>query len=156
MKSFLLSAFFLAPLFLTAQKAIPTAPEPKATSATERFAGFANRAATENRSLVKNIEFRNVGPTVMSGRVVDNDVNPADPTIFYVAYASGGVWFTNNNGTTFSPVFDNQPLIDIGDIAVDWSGSVPGLWVGTGDCNSCRSSYAGTCLYHSADGGKTW
>jgi photosystem II stability/assembly factor-like uncharacterized protein len=156
MKSILLSAVFLFPVLLSAQKPLQPAPEPKGTPAAERLAGFAKRSATEDRSVVKNIQFRNVGPTVMSGRVVDIDVNPNDPTIFYVAYASGGVWFTNNNGTTFSPVFDNQPLIDIGDIAVDWTSAVPELWVGTGECNSSRSSYAGTGLYHSADGGKTW
>lgn len=156
MKSIALSFLLLFPLFLSAQKPAPTAPEPKATPASERTGGFAKRAATENRSVVKNVSFRNVGPTVMSGRVVDIEVDPVDPTHFYVAYASGGVWYTDNNGTTFTPVFDNQQLIDIGDIAVDWSAAVPGIWVGTGESNSSRSSYAGTGMYYSADGGKNW
>lgn len=56
----------------------------------------------------------------MSGRVVDIAVNPIDPTKFFVAYASGGVWYTSNNGTTFSSIFDNQLLIDIGALAVNW------------------------------------
>jgi photosystem II stability/assembly factor-like uncharacterized protein len=156
MKYTFLSSLLLLPAFIFAQKPAPSAPEPKATFAAERLAGFANKKLTEDRSLVKNIPFRNVGPTVMSGRVVDIEVNPADPTIFYVAYASGGLWFTNNNGTTFTPVFDDQPLIDIGDIAVNWNGAQPEVWVGTGESNSSRSSYAGTGIYHSADGGKTW
>ncbi len=108
---------------------------------------------TEN-SLVKNISFENIGPTIMSGRVVDLDVNPEDPTEFYVAYASGGLWFTNNNGTTFKPVMDNSPTQNIGDIAVDWKSNT--IWVGTGENNSSRSSYAGIGILKSTDGGETW
>src|ERR1041385_3389154 len=156
MKHFFISVLFL-PVYTLAQQSIPAAPDPKATPAKERIDGLAKRKQTEDHSIVKNISFRNVGPTVMSGRVVDIDVNPSDPTIFYVAYASGGVWFTNNNGTTFTPVFDDEPLIDIGDIAVNWENqSSPEIWVGTGECNSSRSSYAGTGIFHSQDGGKTW
>ncbi len=156
MKNILLASLFILPFSLYAQKTPPPAPEPKATLAAERIAGFSKRISAENNSVVKNISFRNVGPTVMSGRVVDMEINPSDPTIFYVAYASGGVWYTNNNGTTFSPIFDGQNLIDIGDIAVNWTNAIPEIWVGTGECNSSRSSYAGTGIFHSSDGGKTW
>ena len=61
----------------------------------------------KNQSLVKNISFESIGPTVMSGRVVDVDVNPENPTEFYVAYASGGVWHTTNNGSSFKPILDH-------------------------------------------------
>ena len=57
----------------------------------------------------------------LSGRVVDVDVNPDDPTQFYVAYASGGLWKTTNNGLSFESVFDDQPSMTLGDIAVDWA-----------------------------------
>lgn len=107
-----------------------------------------------NSSLVKNIEFTNIGPTVMSGRVVDMDVNPNNTTEFYVGYASGGLWYTNNNGTTLTPVLDSALTQNIGDIAVDWKTGT--IWVGTGENNSSRSSYAGIGILKSTDKGKNW
>ena len=144
---FLLSSFFLALAgFSYAQ--------PSPTPASERLEGIARRKALANQSLVANLKFRNVGPTVMSGRVVDVDVNPTDPTEFYVAYASGGLWYTKNNGQSFSPVFDHEDVITIGDFAVNWKNRH--LWIGTGEVNSSRSSYSGIGMYFSADTGKTW
>jgi len=105
-------------------------------------------------SIVKNISFENIGPTVMSGRVVDVDVNPENPTEFYVGYASGGLWYTNNNGTTFTPILDNSQTQNVGDIAVDWKNGT--IWVGTGENNSSRSSYAGIGILKSSDQGKNW
>ena len=93
------------------------------------------------QSLVKNVPFTNIGPTIMSGRVVDFDVNPNNPNEFYVAYASGGLWYTNNNATSFVSIADNAPTQNIGDIAVDWDSET--IWVGTGENNSSRSSYSG-------------
>ena len=111
------------------------------------------QSMTEN-SLVKNIVFKNIGPTVMSGRVTDLAVNPDNPTEFYVAYASGGLWHTVNNGTSFEPVMDTSQTQNIGDVAVDWKTRT--IWVGTGENNSSRSSYAGIGILKSSDGGKTW
>jgi len=108
----------------------------------------------ENTSIIKNISFSNIGPTVMSGRVADIDVNPNDPTEFYVGYASGGLWYTKNNGTSFKPVLDNSPTQNIGDIAVDWKKGT--IWVGTGEKNSSRSSYAGIGMLKSDNQGLTW
>ncbi|TAF67315.1 MAG: glycosyl hydrolase [Cytophagales bacterium] len=98
---------------------------------------------------------RNIGPTIMGGRIVDIAVNSKDPKNYYVAYASGGVFKTNNNGVSFMPIFDNQARLTVGDIAV--AESNPNiLWVGTGENNSSRSSYAGYGVFKSEDGGKTW
>ncbi len=105
-------------------------------------------------SIVKNLPLKNIGPTVMSGRITDFAVNPDDPTEFYAAYASGGLWYTNNNGTSFTPVMDNSPTQNIGDIAVDWKNGT--IWVGTGEVNASRSSYAGIGLLKSEDKGETW
>jgi photosystem II stability/assembly factor-like uncharacterized protein len=91
----------------------------------------------------------------MSGRVVDVDVCPDDPTHFYVAYASGGLWVTYNNGQSFEPLFDHEAVMTIGDIAVDWKHGET-IWIGTGENNSSRSSYAGLGIYKSTDKGKTW
>jgi photosystem II stability/assembly factor-like uncharacterized protein len=105
-------------------------------------------------SQVANVPFTNIGPSIMSGRVVDFDVNPDNPNEFYVAYASGGLWYTNNNGTSFIPVADNAPTQNMGDIAVDWTAGT--IWIGTGESNSSRSSYAGIGILKSTNKGETW
>ncbi|GFD78228.1 hypothetical protein KUL118_10900 [Tenacibaculum sp. KUL118] len=124
------------------------------TSAEKIQQALQQKEALTLTSTVKNIPFKNIGPTVMSGRVVDIDVNPANTTEFYVGYASGGVWHTDNNGTTFTPILDNSPTQNVGDIAVDWKNGT--IWVGTGENNSSRSSYAGIGILKSTDKGKTW
>ena len=124
------------------------------TSAEERMKAVQQRKELEKRSVLNDIGFRNIGPVTMSGRVCDIEANPDDPTEFYVAYASGGLWYTKNNGLSFKPIFDSVDIITIGDIAVDWKTKT--IWVGTGEVNSSRSSYAGIGVYKSSDGGKTW
>ena len=101
------------------------------------------------------LEFRNIGPALMGGRVDDFAVVEARPSTFYVATASGGLWKTVNNGTTFEPVFDAQESSSIGDVAL--APSDPGtLYVGTGEANNRQSSSWGHGVYRSRDGGKTW
>ncbi len=128
--------------------------EPPFTPAVERIKSFEQRKKLIDNSLLGDIAFTNIGPAVQSGRVADLDVSPTDPTHFYVAYASGGLWKTVNNGTSFEPLFDREMVMTIGDIAVDWATNT--IWVGTGEVNSSRSSYSGTGVFKSTDGGKTW
>lgn len=116
--------------------------------------GLQQRAVLQKKSLLDSVPFRNIGPAIMSGRVDDIAVNPADPTEFYVAYATGGLWYTHNNGQSFAPLFDSADVIGIGAIAVNWKTGT--IWVGTGEVNSSRSSYAGLGMYKSNDHGKTW
>ena len=126
----------------------------KATSAQERLKSIDQRKQLLSRSTLNETGFRNIGPSVMSGRVVDIEVNPQDPTEFYVAYASGGLWQTKNNGQSFTSIFDSVDVLTIGDIAVNWQNRH--IWVGTGEVNSSRSTYAGLGVYRSANNGKSW
>lgn len=99
--------------------------------------------------------WRALGPAVFGGRIVDIAVHPQKPRIFYVAAASGGLFKTTNNGTSFTPLFDNQDTTSIGDLALAPSNPEV-LYVGTGEANNQRSSYWGDGVYKSTDAGKTW
>lgn len=101
-----------------------------------------------------HISALNIGPTIMGGRVVDVEVNPQNPAHFFVAFASGGLWQTINNGQSFNPVFDKVETINMGDVTIHWPSKT--IYVGTGEANSSRSSYAGRGVYKSVDGGNTW
>jgi photosystem II stability/assembly factor-like uncharacterized protein len=104
---------------------------------------------------LKNLEFREIGPAVMGGRIDDFGVVESNPNIVYVGTASGGVWKTTNNGTTWEPVFDKESVSTIGDIAI--APSDPSVvWVGTGEPNNRQSSSWGDGIYKSLDAGKTW
>ncbi len=103
----------------------------------------------------KALEFRELGPAVMGGRIDDFAVVESNPSIVFVGVASGGVWKTTNNGTTWEPVFDKEGVSTIGDIAI--APSDPSIvWVGTGEPNNRQSSSWGDGAYKSQDGGKTW
>jgi photosystem II stability/assembly factor-like uncharacterized protein len=104
---------------------------------------------------LKNLEFREIGPAVMGGRIDDFGVVESNPNIVYVGTASGGVWKTTNNGTTWEPVFDKEGVSTIGDIAIAPSDPAV-VWVGTGEPNNRQSSSWGDGIYKSLDAGKTW
>lgn len=124
------------------------------SSKEEVLAAMSHKKAMANDTLLAGLKFRNIGPSNMSGRVVDVEVNPDNTIEFYVAYASGGLWYTKNNGQSLIPIFEHETAYSIGDIAVDWKNHL--IWVGTGESNSSRSSYAGNGIYKSSDNGKNW
>lgn len=147
---------FVRPAFLTVLLAliVPVAHAQQATPADIRREGVEIRNRLFDDGYLAHVEAVNIGPTVMSGRVVDIDANPADPTHFLVAYATGGLWYTSNNGQSFTPLFDEESVLVLGDIAADWERGV--IWVGTGENNASRSSYAGDGVYVSRDWGASW
>src|SRR5438132_11277975 len=109
--------------------------------------------AKVDETVLKNLRWRSIGPSIMGGRIDDIAVVESNPNIFYVGAATGGVWKTVNNGTTFEPIFDEQGSTSIGDIAI--APSDPSvIWVGTGEPNNRQSSSWGDGVYRSLDGGK--
>src|SRR5688500_2574732 len=146
LKTLLLSSLLLVTVFTIGQ----TRP----TAASDRLKSMEQRRNLEKKSTINHVAFRNIGPSIMSGRVSDLDVNPEDPTEFYVGYSTGGLWHTTDNGISFRSIIDSADVIGIGDIAVNWKTRT--IWVGTGEVNSSRSSYAGIGIYKTKDNGKTW
>jgi photosystem II stability/assembly factor-like uncharacterized protein len=112
-------------------------------------------AATPVAQEFDKLHFRSIGPATMSGRISDLAIYEANPAIWYVGSAHGGVWKTTSNGALFTPLFQDQGLIAIGDVAV--SQINPDLvWVGTGESNNRQSTSWGSGIYKSTDGGKTF
>jgi len=101
------------------------------------------------------LKWRGIGPAFTSGRIADFAVNPCNHSEYYVAVASGHVWKTKNNGTTFNPIFDNHGAYAMGCIAID-PGNHNVIWLGTGENNHQRALGYGNGVYKSCDGGSSW
>ncbi len=105
--------------------------------------------------LLKRFTWRSIGPAVMGGRIDDIAVDESNPSVMYVGYATGGIWKTVNNGTTWTPIFDEYPVSSIGDIEL--APSNPSIiYVGTGEPNNRQSSSFGAGIYKSTDAGRTF
>jgi photosystem II stability/assembly factor-like uncharacterized protein len=100
-------------------------------------------------------KWRSIGPAFTSGRIADIAVNPDDPSEYYVAVASGNIWKTNNNGTTWKPIFEKYGAYSIGCIQLDPNNSNV-VWAGTGENNHQRALGYGNGVYKSEDGGESW
>src|SRR5262245_60552909 len=112
-------------------------------------------AISPEMDALKRLTFRNIGPANQAGRVSVITGIPGNPFTFYVAGANGGVFKTINGGTTWRPVFDNQSVLSIGEIAI--APSNPDiLYVGTGEENPRNNASFGDGIYRSNDGGDTW
>ncbi|MFV1988435.1 MAG: hypothetical protein ACC682_14230 [Gemmatimonadota bacterium] len=110
---------------------------------------------SEMEAATAALEWRQIGPTIMGGRVADIAGVESDPSTFYVGTATGGVWKTINGGTTFEPVFEDQPTSSIGDVTV--APSNPNVvWVGSGEPQNRQSSPWGMGVFRSTDAGRTW
>jgi len=99
--------------------------------------------------------FRNVGPAFLSGRIADIAIHPKNESIWYVAVGSGGVWKTENAGTTWTPIFDDQSTYTTGCVTLDPSNPEI-VWVGSGENVGGRHVAFGDGVYRSLNGGKTW
>jgi photosystem II stability/assembly factor-like uncharacterized protein len=139
---------------LTASGAVPA--QKKTPAGTERRAAATPAHETSvTVEHLKGFRWRPVGPANMGGRVSDIAGHPTDPATFYVALGTGGLLKTTNYGTTWSFVFEDQPVASVGSVAI--APSRPDVvWVGTGEGNSRNSSSWGNGVYRSTDAGKTW
>ena len=112
-------------------------------------------AQTISTNQFKNLKPRSIGPAGMSGRVTAIDALHSNPDIIYLGTASGGVWKTENGGSSWLPVFDEQPTLNIGSVAIQQSNPSV-VWAGTGEGNPRNSLNLGSGIYKSLDAGKTW
>jgi photosystem II stability/assembly factor-like uncharacterized protein len=122
-----------------------------------RLKWFAEHQAMAERSAFKDLRWQFIGPTNVSGRVIDvAAVSPYSRHLtIYAASATSGLWKTVNDGTSWEPIWDAGPTTSIGDVTV--APSNPNIvWIGTGEANIFRSSNAGIGVYKSTDAGKTW
>jgi photosystem II stability/assembly factor-like uncharacterized protein len=103
----------------------------------------------------EELKFRNIGPAFMSGRIADIAIHPTDYSVWYVAVGSGGVWKTENSGTTWKPIFDDLPSYSIGCVTID-ALNPHTIWVGTGENVGGRHVGYGDGVYRSKDGGVSW
>jgi photosystem II stability/assembly factor-like uncharacterized protein len=113
------------------------------------------QAQKVNLNHFKNLKPRSIGPAGMSGRCTSIDAVWSNPEIIYVGTASGGVWKTENGGASWSHIFDEQPLINIGSVAITQANPSV-VYVGTGEGNPRNSISLGGGFYKSLDAGKTW
>jgi photosystem II stability/assembly factor-like uncharacterized protein len=122
---------------------------------TEAGAAQQTTAADAVQKTFERLEWRSIGPANMGGRTADVEGVPGDPSTVYVATASGGLWKTTNSGVRWTPLFERQGTISIGDIALE-PGNPDVVWVGTGEANPRNSVSFGDGVYKSTDGGRTW
>ncbi len=139
MRKFIL-ALSLGVLMTPAACAQPADESEDETMSAATFAGF---------------EFRSIGPALMSGRISDIEILPEDPSTWIVGVGSGGVWRTDNAGTTWTSIFDDTGVYSTGTVTVD-PNNPHTIWVGTGENTGSRHAGYGNGLYRSRDGGQTW
>jgi photosystem II stability/assembly factor-like uncharacterized protein len=112
-------------------------------------------AQTDLDRALSGLSFREIGPAIMGGRVADLAPVESNPSVFYVGLATGGVWKTENQAMSWTPLFDDQPCSSIGDVTV-YQANPNVVWVGTGEPQNRQSSPYGCGVFRSTDGGRSW
>ncbi|MGW8268771.1 MAG: WD40/YVTN/BNR-like repeat-containing protein, partial [Longimicrobiales bacterium] len=133
----------LRPILLLILALIPSAP------------ALAQHGPDLDETWLEGFRWRSIGPANMSGRVTDIEGIPSPSKTFYVAAAAGGIWKTTNNGITFRPLFQDERVVSLGDLAIAPSDTLQ-VWAGTGEEDSRNSISPGGGIYKSVDGGLTW
>ncbi|NKB89437.1 MAG: glycosyl hydrolase [Acidobacteria bacterium] len=116
---------------------------------------LATPAGAQEASTFDGLQFRGIGPSLVTGRVADLEIDPNDASTWYLAVGSGGLWKTTNRGNTWTPIFDDYPSYSMGSVVVDPNDSNV-VWLGTGENTSNRSTGYGHGVYKSVDAGATW
>lgn len=129
-------------------------PKVVGMAAAARAAAYDKRLGMEAESPFGQIKWRSVGPEVQSGRVIDIQSPLNHPNLLYITFATGGLWRSQDAGHSFTPLFDGQSTCTIGCVNISKDGNT--IWIGTGENNSQRTSYAGTGVFKSSDAGKSW
>ncbi|MCH2032346.1 MAG: glycosyl hydrolase [Tenacibaculum sp.] len=125
------------------------------TSFAQKNKKVADKKKQDKSSIYNGLKFRSIGPALMSGRIADIVIHPNNENVWYVGVASGGVWKTENSGTTWNSIFDGQVSYSIGCVTLDPQNPEI-VWVGTGENDGGRHIGYGDGIYKSEDGGKSW
>ena len=133
----------------------PNGEQNNATSPEIRIKAWEHHLKLKEESPFKDLKWRAVGPELQGGRIEAIACHPDEPNTLYVGPGSGNLWKSVNNGTTWTPIFENESTFTIGSIAI--APTDPNIvWVGTGEILMARSSFAGTGVFKSTDAGLTW
>ncbi len=144
----LTNPIFYFVMFFALSVSIPAQAKKKEDKSDEK-----EKTVLEKASI--GLKWRSIGPAFASGRISDFAVNPDNPSEYYVAVGSGHIWKTTNNGTTWSPIFDNYGAYSIGCLTMDPNNSNV-IWAGTGENNHQRALGYGNGVYKTEDGGASW
>ena len=125
------------------------------TNAQKKRGQKKQESKTTNRIDLSAFKFRNIGPAFLSGRIADIAIHPNKENTWYVAVGSGGLWKTENAGTTWTPLFDKQSSYSTGCVTID-NNNPSTIWLGTGENVGGRHVGIGKGVFQSKDGGKTW
>ena len=125
------------------------------TPGTQKLAAFKKQQQLLQQSPYKNLQWRLTGPDTRSGRCTDVAGVTGNPNIIYAAFATGGLWKTEDGGDTWKSLFDKEATLSIGNIALAPSNNNI-LYVGTGEANIFRASLPGVGMYKSVNAGKTF